>query len=140
AAVGAAATGVPACIGLLTGIQPRRLPRRPPTFALEPGGWTVAHALRDQGYETALFGKMHFNPIHADHGFDVVRTSEHLNASVYAPAADGTRDVDDYHQWLVDERLATWRSLEVGRAPEIEPIQPPGGCTAPVPYDIRYHA
>jgi arylsulfatase len=139
-AYSAAATCVPARIGLLTGIQPKRLPRRPPTFALEPGAWTLAHALRDKGYETALFGKMHFNPVHADHGFDVLRTSEHLNASVYAPAADGTRDVDDYHQWLVDEGLATWRSLEVGRAPEIEPIQPPAGCTAPFPYDIRYHA
>ncbi len=139
-AYSAAATCVPARIGLLTGVQPRRLPRHPPTFALEPGAWTVAHALKDQGYETALFGKMHFSPIHADHGFDVVRTSEHLNATVHARAADGSPDLDDYHQWLVDEGLAAWRSLEVGRAPAIEAIPPATAGTAPFPYDLRYHA
>ena len=139
-AYSAAATCVPARIGLLTGMQPKRVPRRAPMFALEPGVWTIAHALAEHGYETALIGKMHFHPIHADHGFDVLRTSEHLNATLHELTADGRPDVDDYHQWLVDEGLATWRSLEVGRAPELEPMPPGAGSTAPFPYDIRYHA
>jgi arylsulfatase len=139
-AYSAAATCVPARIGLLTGMQPKRVPRRPPMFALEPGVWTIAHALRAAGYETALIGKMHFHPIHADHGFDVLRTSEHLNATLHALTPDGMPDVDDYHQWLVDEGLATWRSLEVGRAPELEPVPPGARTTAPFPYDIEHHA
>ena len=134
-----ASTCVPARIGLLTGVQPSRLPRRRPTFALEPGVWTVAHALRAEGYETALIGKMHFHPIHADHGFDLIRTSEHLAASMHALTANGSPDIDDYHQWLVDEGVAKWRLLEVGGAPELERIPPGTGTTAPFPYDIRFH-
>jgi choline-sulfatase len=138
-AYSAGATCIPARIGLLTGMQPKRVPRRAPMFALDPGFWTIAHALAEHGYETALIGKMHFHPIHARHGFEVLRTSEHLNATLHAVTAEGVPDVDDYHQWLVDEKLATWRSLEVGRAPELEPVDR-GPHTTPFPYDIRHHA
>src|SRR5262249_33301276 len=69
---------VPARSSLLTGIFDHRLPRGPDGRALKEGYWTVAHALAAAGYETGLFGKMHFSPIKARHGFGVVRSCEHL--------------------------------------------------------------
>src|SRR5690348_11748353 len=63
-AYSSAATCVPARIGMLTGVQARRVPRRPGTTAVREGVWTIAHALRAAGYDTALIGKMHFTPMH----------------------------------------------------------------------------
>jgi arylsulfatase A-like enzyme len=140
-AYSASTTCVPARNALLTGTQPHRLPRSDHPMALAEGTWTVAHALRASGYETALFGKMHFTPMHAEHGFDIVRTSEHLSGSRHGLRPDGSPDVDDYHQWLVDIGLATWQRLDVGEAPEIRPGPPPAGEQPTFfPYDVRYHA
>ncbi len=139
-AISAAATCIPARIGLLTGLQARRVPRVLPNLALGEGAWTIAHALRSIGYETALIGKMHFTPMHADHGFDVIRTSEHLGASVLALRPDGSPDLDDYHQWLVDAGVAAWLPLEVGKAPKVEPIRPADAGRAQFPYHLRFHA
>lgn len=87
---------VPARSSLLTGIFDTRLPRGPNGLAIKEGCWTIAHALRTAGYETALFGKMHFSPIQARHGFEVVRSCEHLMKSAgYAPD-----DWDDYRRIL----------------------------------------
>ena len=98
---------VPARSSLMTGLLHHRLPlvapgpraRTPAGLALRPGCWTIAHALRDQGYDTALFGKMHFQPVKADHGFTTVASCEHLPAGY----PDGT--TDDYHDWLAAEGL-----------------------------------
>lgn len=91
-AYSAAPVCVPARSSLLTGIFDTRLPRGPNGMALQEGAWTIAHALARAGYETALFGKMHFSPIQARHGFEVVRSCEHLTRSAgYAPG-----DWDDY--------------------------------------------
>jgi len=140
-AYSASTTCVPARNALLTGIQPHRLPRSDHPMALAEGMWTVPHVLRASGYDTALFGKMHFTPMHAEHGFDIVRTSEHLSASRHALRPDGSPDVDDYHQWLVDLDLATWERLEVGEAPVVRPGPPPAGEPPSFfPYDVRYHA
>jgi choline-sulfatase len=139
-AYSAAATCVPARIGLLTGVQPRRLPLRDDPVALRPGVWTVARALRAAGYETALIGKMHFTPIHADHGFETMRTSEHLGATRLGLRPDGTPDLDDYHQWLVDAGVATWKPFVVGAAMDVEPVRPPDSGAAPFPFRVEYSA
>mgnify|MGYP006209036445 CR=1 FL=1 len=68
-----------ACFAL-TGLLHHRVPTQVNRYALREGCWTIARALRKSGYETALFGKMHFFPVHADHGFDTLRTVEHLTS------------------------------------------------------------
>lgn len=138
-AYSAGATCIPARMGLLTGVQPRRLPTQPDRIELKEGVWTVAHALRGAGYETALIGKMHFTPVHADHGFEYMRTSEHLGASILGSRPDGSPDLDDYHDWLVDHGIAEWGELEIGRPPEFIPLRPPGTGGAPFPYQLAYH-
>ncbi|MFN4231201.1 sulfatase [Parvibaculum sp.] len=93
---------VPARSSLMTGLLPHRVPtvdsngRKSAGYglSLKPGQWTIARALRDAGYETTLFGKMHFHPMHADHGFDVMHMCEHL------PAGYGRKAYDDYRTWL----------------------------------------
>jgi choline-sulfatase len=134
-------TCIPARIGLLTGVQWNRLPGWKHWPALRPGIWTVAHAFRAAGYETALIGKMHFTPAHADHGFDVMRLAEHVGASVLAPGPDGELDVDDYHQEMIDRGLARWGKLEEGAVATIVP-QPPEsvGEDVPFPFDLELHA
>jgi choline-sulfatase len=139
-AYSAAATCIPARIGLLTGMQPRRLPTQPGTYALREGVWTIAHAMRAAGYDTALVGKMHFTPVHADHGFDTMRTSEHVGAMTLGLRPDGAPDLDDYHQWLVDQGVATWGDLTVGAAPELVPRRPADAGGAPFPYRLELHA
>lgn len=138
-AYSAAATCIPARIGLLTGVQPRRLPTQPDSIGLREGVWTVAHALRAAGYETALVGKMHFTPVHAQHGFQYMRTSEHLGATTLGRAPDGTPDLDDYHAWLVAQGIAEWGELEIGKAPEVRPVRPAGVGKVPFPYELAYH-
>ena len=138
-AYSAGATCVPGRVGLLTGVQLRRLVQ-PPQPVWPTGVWTVAHGLRAAGYQTALIGKMHFSPVHADHGFEVHRSCEHLVNIKHGLRPDGTGDVDDYHQWLVDQGKATWGRLEVGRPPTIDRAPPPADAgTASFPFDIRYH-
>lgn len=94
---------IPARSSLLTGLLPHRVPtgggRRPRAqtasgLALTEGYWTLAHALRDVGYDTALFGKMHFSPIRAQHGFDTMAMCEHL------PAGYPRDEADDYRHWI----------------------------------------
>jgi arylsulfatase A-like enzyme len=93
---------VPSRSSLLTGLFDTRLPRGPDGLALKEGYWTIAHALAAAGYETGLFGKMHFSPIDARHGFNVVRSCEHLTRSAgYSP-----NDSDGYRRWLTGLGLA----------------------------------
>ncbi len=139
-AYSSASTCVPARIGLLTGVQARRIPKRWGTTALQEGVWTIAHALRSAGYETALIGKMHFTPMHANHGFSFMRTSEHLVASVHALRPDGTPDLDDYHQWLVDQGVARWGTFDVGEPPYVEPTSRPPEVRTAFPFTREYHA
>lgn len=101
---------VPARVALLTGLQPHRLPTQENRFALREGFWTVVHQLRRAGYETALIGKMHVAPVHAEHGFETMRLCEHLSAQGLGPLSQERGDVvDDYHHWLVDNGLIDWR-------------------------------
>ncbi len=139
-AYSSASTCIPARIGLLTGVQARRMPKLWGTPALQEGVWTIAHALRSTGYETALIGKMHFTPMHANHGFSYMRTSEHLVASVHALRPDGTPDLDDYHQWLVEQGVARWGAFDVGDTPCVEPLPPRRPSRTAFPYELGYHA
>lgn len=99
-------TCVPSRTAILTGLHHHRTPSVPGGLALEPGFWTVARGLRSVGYETALIGRMHFTPTHADHGFDTMRICENVNRG------SGYEDVtDDYQQWLASEGRPDWRIL-----------------------------
>lgn len=118
-------TCVPARVGLLTGLLHHRVPTQVNRFALREGFWTIAHALKRSGYETALFGKMHFYPVHSQHGFETMRLVEHLTA---ARVAAGERD--DYHDWLAIQGLADWRPA----------FSPAAARSSPrFPYDAAVH-
>jgi choline-sulfatase len=132
-AYSASSTCVPARTGLLTGAQPHRVPTKGNSLFLREGTWTLAHALRASGYETALVGKMHFSPIHADHGFDVMRTCEHLVASEIVIGADGVSDFDDYHNWLLEQGLAEYRPLPDSYLDGAQ------RTPTPFPYDLAAH-
>jgi arylsulfatase len=133
-AYSASTTCVPARSALLTGVQPHRLETQVNGLALREGSWTLPRALRAAGYQTALIGKMHFAPIHADHGFEVMRTCEHLVSSVIGERSDGTRDFDDYHDWLLANGLAEYRPLPAGVATQ---ASTPGPVA--FPYEASCH-
>ena len=117
-------TCVPARTSLLTGLLDHRTRQTRP-YALEEGFWTVPHTLREVGYETALIGKMHFDPIRAQHGFDHIRVAEHLDA--YAAGIEAQPELDHYHDFLAARGLEDWRRGM------------PGGMSAPYVYDPDTH-
>jgi arylsulfatase A-like enzyme len=130
AAYSASTVCVPARNALLTGLQPHRIPTQENGIALREGFWTVAHALRDAGYETALIGKMHFAPIHSDHGFETMRMCEHLSAQGLGPLSVERDDtVDDYHDWLIDHGFPDLRMIDDQTGV--------GGEPAPLPFDAH---
>jgi choline-sulfatase len=101
-------TCVPARVGLLTGLLHHRVPTQVNRFALREGFWTIARELQAIGYETAVFGKMHSFPVHAEHGFETMQLVEHLKQ-----ARVDAGEVDDYHVWLSAQGLVDPR-LEFG--------------------------
>lgn len=106
AAYSASTVCVPSRVAMLTGIQPHRLPTQENALALREGFWTIARELQAHGYETAAFGKMHFAPVHADHGFDTLRLCEHLYRQGLGPLSEARGDTtDDYHGWLLEQGL-----------------------------------
>lgn len=119
---------VPARASLMTGLMHHRLPKvtsnaRAETaigLALQPGYWTIAHAMRAAGYQTALLGKGHFQPIRADHGFEIMHLCEHL------PAGYSKDDIDDYRVWLESCGLKDTRF--------VKPSQP-----RVFPYPAEFH-
>ncbi|MGI9600803.1 MAG: sulfatase family protein [Acidimicrobiales bacterium] len=99
----AATNCAPARGSLFTGLPPQSYPGHIGGLAtsgrsLKPGFWTVGHELRANGYQTGYVGKGHFRPIHANHGFTVMRMAEHLRA--YG-ANEMDQPVDDWLRWLV---------------------------------------
>jgi len=118
---------VPARTALLTGLQPHRLPTQENRFALREGFWTLAHELRHAGYQTALVGKMHFAPVHADHGFEIMRLCEHLSGQGLGPLSEARGDVtDDYHDWLLAHGLPDARldgAPGIALPPEAHPTE-----------------
>ncbi|MGH9227196.1 MAG: sulfatase family protein [Acidimicrobiales bacterium] len=107
---------VPARVALMTGVEPHRVPTQENRMALREGFWTVAHALRNAGYETALIGKAHFAPVHAEHGFETLRLCEHLHSQGLGPLSRERDDsLDDYHHWLLANGYPDWRFDDMAR-------------------------
>ena len=105
---------VPARVALMTGIEPHRVPTQENRFALREGFWTAAHELSRAGYQTALIGKAHFAPVHAQHGFETLRLCEHLHAQGLGPLSKQRNDdLDDYHDWLLARGYPDWRFGDV---------------------------
>ncbi len=84
-------------------------------MALREGAWTVARELAAAGYETAAIGKMHFAPVHADHGFETLRLCEHLADQGLGPMSLASGDVvDEFHHWLTERGIPDWRLTSEG--------------------------
>ena len=123
-AYSAGTTCIPARASLLTGLHPHRLPTQENGMALREGFWTVAHELRRSGYETALIGKMHFAPVHAQHGFETMRLCEHLMWQGLGPISYARDDtLDDFHEWLVAQGFNDWRLKLGGKMPADYPSE-----------------
>jgi arylsulfatase A-like enzyme len=128
-------TCIPGRVGLLTGVQPHRVPTGADGMSPREGIWTLARGLRDAGYQTALVGKMHLLPIHAEQGFDEMRMCEHPDALSPGRAVD---DVDDYRRFLLGEGLVDWRDLPPVIA--LDDDQAVWGGQRPIfPFDPYYH-
>lgn len=98
----------PARTALLTGLHHHRSPRQEGSLALREGAWTVARELQAAGYETALIGRMHLSPIHADHGFETMRMCEIVNPG----SGYGREERDDYGLWLDGLERQDWREVQ----------------------------
>jgi arylsulfatase len=132
-AYSASTTCVPSRVALMTGIEPHRVPTQENPYALREGFWTVAHGLRRAGYQTALIGKAHFAPVHAQHGFETLRLCEHLQSQGLGPLSRARHDeLDDYHDWLLDHRYPDWRFDDAGG-----PGRPRGADVFPYGPDIH---
>jgi choline-sulfatase len=106
---------VPSRVALMTGIEPHRVPTQENPWALREGFWTIAHELRRAGYQTALIGKAHFAPVHAQHGFETLRLCEHLQSQGLGPLTRERNDeLDDYHGWLLEHGHPDWRFDDAG--------------------------
>jgi choline-sulfatase len=133
-AYSSAPTCVPSRTALFTGLHHLRVPTVAGGRALREGVWTVARALRDSGYETAAFGRMHFEPMHADHGFETLRICENINeGSGYGPG-----DIDDYARFMADEGLPDWRIWERDRSGALVPHL--AGTPRVFPADADHHS
>jgi arylsulfatase len=124
---------VPSRVALMTGIEPHRVPTQENPWALREGFWTIAHELRRAGYQTALIGKAHFAPVHAQHGFETLRLCEHLQSQGLGPLSrDRNDELDDYHGWLLEHGYPDWRFDDAGG-----PARPQGAQVFPYGPDIH---
>lgn len=127
-------TCVPSRTSILTGLHDNRVPKAEGSLAIQEGMWTVARALRAAGYETAMFGRMHFTPMRADHGFDTMRMCENINpGSGYGPL-----DIDDYARWLTSEGMPDWRMWDL--APNGQTVKHLAGTPRVFPADAAHHS
>ncbi|HDS73940.1 MAG TPA: hypothetical protein ENN56_00215, partial [Firmicutes bacterium] len=84
---------VPTRVSILTGQVPRA--HGCITNGIVPSdNRTIVELLREAGYRTGAFGKMHFVPIYADLGFDTMQLAEQHGAGW---------QIDEYHRWLYEE-------------------------------------
>ncbi len=100
---------VPSRQSILTGLWPRNHGARLGDRRIRPGVRTIAEHLRERGYLTGVFGKMHFRADEGWHGFDDVIVS--------MESAGGPQG--DYRVWW-EERDLPWTDIdelsEFGRA------------------------
>jgi choline-sulfatase len=105
---------------------------------MSPNEWTWARALRNAGYQTALIGKMHMNPMRSDIGFAQALYSEH---AMRRRVAAGEPMRDDYERWLAGFGLEDWHNTR--RVPprfraEFADFESHHGAQI-WPYDERFH-
>ncbi|HVU05808.1 MAG TPA: sulfatase-like hydrolase/transferase [Polyangiaceae bacterium] len=128
---------VPSRASLLTGLSYPRLPLQHASLALREGSWTLPRVLRSVGYRTALVGKMHFSPMYADHGFDVMKLAEHL-----VPFSGyGHPEIDDYHKFLMWQGRADARATHM-YGPGLDALGEEynqNHSAVPFPYDASLH-
>jgi len=74
---------------------------------MSPSEWTWPRALRHAGYQTALIGKMHMNPMRSEIGFAQALYSEH---AMRRQVAAGEPMRDDYESWLAGFGLEDWQN------------------------------
>lgn len=138
-----AITCVPARTTFLSGLHYHRAEKADlgDTYVrpLKPGAWTWAHALRARGYRTALFGKGHFAPLHARHGFDIFESCE----SAYGvPLDPGDPPLTEYQRWLQSQGIPDYYggfAIFPKDKKELEKdFREHGGAQA-FPFDTRYH-
>jgi len=89
----------PSRYSLLSGLYVNQHLGRGNHCTLPEGLPTFPKMLREQGYNTACVGKMHFSPTYLDVGFDFMRLCEQ--------AGPGRLD-DDYHRELIQNGLFDW--------------------------------
>ncbi len=123
----------PARTALLTGLHHHRSPRQDGSLALREGTWTVARELQAAGYETALIGRMHLSPMHADHGFETMRMCEIVNPG----SGYGEDERDDYRRWLDSIERQDWRQSDPDGDGNVQPAFP--GVPRTFPDFRRYH-
>ncbi len=73
---------VPSRAAFLTGRLPHNIEVYSNETPLVEGAHTFARAARAAGYRTCAIGKMHFEPVRADHGFDEMHLSEEIPQAV----------------------------------------------------------
>ncbi len=115
--------------GHFPGDKPPQLTRHPSASArpLREGFWTVIRALRAAGYLTALFGKGHFSPLRADHGFQTMRLAEGLGLHTQ-------RGEDDYSEWFRRE-IGEDPSAHLFRSRERQGVP----AANPFPHEVEAH-
>jgi choline-sulfatase len=112
---------VPSRTSLLTGLHHHRvLEGDGPPRSLRQGFWTVARELRAAGYETALIGRMHLNPVRGEHGFETMRMCENSSPG----SGYSEHHVDDYGAWLASEGRPDWRLVTPGPDGSLVPYLP----------------
>ncbi|MDH4169557.1 MAG: sulfatase-like hydrolase/transferase [Acidimicrobiia bacterium] len=138
----AATNCAPSRGSLLTGLPPQSYPGHEGGLegtgrSLKPGFWTIGHALRTNGYQTGYTGKGHFRPIHADHGFTVMRMAEHIRS--YERDND-PNPMDDWLRWLV------WQGRADASASHLFGPNPDAGreylqnwTAMPFGYEAQFH-
>jgi len=128
---------VPARASLLSGRYAHKIPGIDGNSkSLPEDHFSLAHFLKNNGYDTALIGKMHLKPIHADIGFQKMEMAEH------DPTQKGCFVEDEYHIWLKKEGIDDWQEkfqypTEYPGAPE-EYKRNLQAMT--FPYEERYHS
>ncbi len=128
----------PARATLLSGRYAHKIPGVSLTNnkSLPPEHFSLPRFLQDNGYDTALIGKMHLKPIHADIGFRKMETAEH------DPTQEGCFVEDEYHAYLEKEGIDDWQEKfqypsEYPKAPEEykKNLQ-----AVAFPYPEKYHS
>ncbi len=93
----------PARYSLLTGLYVHQHLGWTNQCTIPSGIATFPRILKENRYQTACVGKMHFTPTYADYGFDEMFLAEQDGPGRYD---------DDYHRYLLDKGLIDWVDMQ----------------------------